>query len=194
MSLRAYYRNPTGGDLSLPQDSGRPVSEQKLRALGCKWWLVEGSLDQRMEKFKELSKSLGFEDGDYEHFYDLSKQTGTPHDLAMIPKDVAQMWGQNNLLPFNVFVLYVASNAYLDLKEPGTNAFIRLVIPPKYALFCPGGTVFQASGHEDALLDVAVHVLFRATDPASVVTFGEEVDKHPTRVDYVQSVTGSTEA
>ncbi|KAJ8075162.1 hypothetical protein PM082_019490 [Marasmius tenuissimus] len=177
MSLRAYYRDPTAGDLSLPQDSGRPVSEQKLRALGCKWWLVEGSLDQRMEKFKELSKSLGFEDGDYEHFYDLSKQTGTPHDLAMMPKDVAQMWGQNNLLSFNVLVLYVAGKAYLDLKEPGTDAFIRL-----------------ASGHEDALLDVAVHVLFRATDPASVVTFGEEVDKHPTRVDYVQSVTGGTEA
>ena len=83
MSLRAYYRNPTG-DLNSPQDSGHPVPEEKLRTLGYKWWEVDGSPDQCVKTFKELSKNLGFEVGDYEHLYDLSKQTGMPADPAMV--------------------------------------------------------------------------------------------------------------
>ncbi|KAL0061592.1 1,2-dihydroxy-3-keto-5-methylthiopentene dioxygenase [Marasmius tenuissimus] len=195
MSLRAYYRNPTAGDLSLPLDSGRPVSEEKLRALGCKWWSVEGSLDQRMKTFRELSKTLGFKDGDTEHFFDLSKETaGSPHDLAMAPKAVLESWGKDLLIPDPIIVLYVASNMYIDLKEPGTDSFIRLVVPPKYAIFYPGGTVFQASSHDDDLLGLQVHVLYKGTDPANVFVFGEEVDKHPARVDYVQRVCSDAEA
>ncbi|KAJ8075169.1 hypothetical protein PM082_019497 [Marasmius tenuissimus] len=170
MSLRAYYRNPTAGDLSLPQDSGRPVSEKKLRALGCKWWLVEGSLDQRMEKFKELSKSLGFEDGDREHFFDLSNEAaGTPGNLALAPKAILESWKQDN-------------------KDPDTNSFIRIAVPPEYAIFYPSGTIFQASSHEANLLDISFFVLFKSKDSASVFTPGEELDQHPARVDYVQRV------
>ncbi|KAK1216727.1 1,2-dihydroxy-3-keto-5-methylthiopentene dioxygenase [Marasmius sp. AFHP31] len=195
MSLQAYYRKPTDGDLSLPHDSGRPVSEEKLRALGCKWWLVEGPPDQRMKTFRELSKTLGFKDGDTEHFFDLSKETaGSPHDLAMAPKAVLESWGKDLLLPEPIFALYVAGNMYVDLKEPGTDSFIRLVVPPKYAIFYPGGMVFQASSHDDDLLGLQVHVLYKGTDPANVFVFGEEVDKHPARMDYVQSISGGAEA
>ncbi|KAJ8075159.1 hypothetical protein PM082_019487 [Marasmius tenuissimus] len=173
MSLQVYYRDPNAGDLRLPQDSGRPVSEEKLRALGLKWWLVEGSLDERMKTFKELSKSLGFEDGDYEHLFDLSKQTGSPYDPAMPPKDVLESWGQDNLCPPPTFALYFGGNVYGDIKEPGTESFIRLAIPPKYAIFFPGGTVWQAFSTND-LSELSVHVLYRSTDRASVNLVGDE--------------------
>ncbi|KAK1216731.1 1,2-dihydroxy-3-keto-5-methylthiopentene dioxygenase [Marasmius sp. AFHP31] len=190
MSLRAYYRNSNAGDLSLPHDSGRPVPEQKLHALGCKWWSVEGSPDQRTKRFEELSRSLGFEEGDCEHSFDLSKQTGSPHDLTMAPKAVLESWGKDILLPIPIFVLYVTGTMYVDLKEPGTDSFIRLAIPPKYAIFYPSGTIFQGSSHRDDLLATATRVLHKGTDPASVFAFGKEIDKHPARVNYVQGVLG----
>ncbi|KAK1216746.1 1,2-dihydroxy-3-keto-5-methylthiopentene dioxygenase [Marasmius sp. AFHP31] len=186
MSLQAYYRDPNAGDLSSPQDSGRPVSEEKLRALGLKWWTVEGSLDERMKTFKELSKSLGFEDGDYEHLYDLSKQTGSPYDLTMAPKDVLESWGQDNLIPPPVLVLYISGKIYVDVKEPGTESFIRLAVPPKYAIFFPGGTVWQAFSPE-SLRDLSL----RGTDRTSIHLVGEELDKHPARVDHVRSILDS---
>ncbi|KAJ8075164.1 hypothetical protein PM082_019492 [Marasmius tenuissimus] len=194
MSLRAYYRTPTAGDLGLPNDSGRPVSEEKLRALGCKWWSVEGSPDQRMKTFRELSKSLGFEDGGNEHLFDLSKETaGSPHDLTLAPKAVMESWGKDVLVPDPIFVLYRTGNIYIDLKEPDTDSYIRLVIPPQYAIFYPGGTIVQASSHDNSL-DLSAHILFRGTDLASVLVFGEEVDKHPARVDYFRSVRSDVEA
>ncbi|KAL0061587.1 1,2-dihydroxy-3-keto-5-methylthiopentene dioxygenase [Marasmius tenuissimus] len=190
MSLRAYYRDPTAGDLSLPLDSGRPVSEGKLRTLGMKWWSVEGSPDERMRTFKELSKSLGFEDGHYEHVFDLGKQTGSPYDPAMASKDLLESWGQDNLFLAPTFILYLCGNVYIDFKEPGTDSFIRLVIPPKYAISYPGGALWQASSCKDTPHDFAVHILFRAMDHASVQLIGEGLDKHPARMEYVQSVLG----
>ncbi|KAK1216747.1 1,2-dihydroxy-3-keto-5-methylthiopentene dioxygenase [Marasmius sp. AFHP31] len=194
MSLQAYYRDriANAGDLSLPLDSGRPVPEEKLRAMGLKWWTIEGSLDEQLKTFKELSKSLGFKDGDYEHVYDLSKQIGSPYDGAMTPKDLLEAWSQENLFPPPVFVLYYGGTVYIDLKEPGTNSFIRLVIPPKYAISYPCGVLWQASSRKDTPFDFAACVLFRATDPASVHLIGEGLDKHPARVEYTRRVLSDT--
>ncbi|KAK1216748.1 1,2-dihydroxy-3-keto-5-methylthiopentene dioxygenase [Marasmius sp. AFHP31] len=190
MSLRAYYRDtcPTPGDLNLPLDSGRPVSEEKLRALGMKWWSVEGSLDEQMKTFKELSKTLGFQEGDYEHLYDLSQATGSPYDLAMAPKDVLESWGKDNLFLPPTFVLYLGGNIYIDFKEPGTDLFIRLVPPPSYAISYPGGALWQATSCKDTPFVFAVRILFRASDPTTVHLIGEGLDKHPARVEYVRSI------
>ncbi|KAJ8075154.1 hypothetical protein PM082_019482 [Marasmius tenuissimus] len=188
MPLQAYYRDSNAGDLSLPLDSGRPVSEEKLRALGLKWWSVEGSPDERLKRFKELSKSLGFEDGDYEHVYDLSKQIGSPYDAAMTPQDLLKAWAQESLFPHPIIVLYLCGTVYIDLKEPGTNSFIRLVIPPKYAISYPAGALWQASSRKDTPLDFAARIIFKATDPASVHLIGDGLDKHPARMEYAQSL------
>ncbi|KAL0061590.1 hypothetical protein AAF712_011617 [Marasmius tenuissimus] len=98
------------------------------------------------------------------------------------------------LLPFPNFTMYVEGNMYVDIKEPGTDSFIRLVVPPEFAIFYPGGTIAQASSHQDTLLGITAHSLFRGTDPASFFVFGKEVDKHPARVDYVRSVLDGAEA
>ncbi|KAL0563222.1 1,2-dihydroxy-3-keto-5-methylthiopentene dioxygenase [Marasmius crinis-equi] len=82
--MRAYYRHATG-DFSSPQDSGRPVSEEELRALGVKWWEIDGSHEERMKEYRELSKNLGFTDDGYEHLYDLRNPGGgMPHNTDMV--------------------------------------------------------------------------------------------------------------
>ncbi|KAK1234338.1 hypothetical protein PQX77_002458 [Marasmius sp. AFHP31] len=147
-----------------------------------------------MKTFKELSISLGFEDGDYyEHVYDLSKQIGSPYDGVMTPKDLLEAWSQENSFPPPIFVLYYGGTVYIDLEEPGTNSFIRLVIPPKCSISYPGGVLWQASSRKDTPFDFAARVLFN-TDRTSVHLVGEELDKHPARVDHVRSVLGSDAA
>ncbi|KAL0571243.1 1,2-dihydroxy-3-keto-5-methylthiopentene dioxygenase [Marasmius crinis-equi] len=89
-TLRAYYRNASG-DFSLPQDTGRPVPEEKLRALGVKWWVVEGTEDERMKTLRQLSQDLGFTGCEFEHLFDLRKQTGTPYQLDMVRRSSARL-------------------------------------------------------------------------------------------------------
>ena len=55
-------------ELSLPHDSGRAVLEEKLHALGLKFWMLTGSDNNLEEKFKTIGEELGFVEGTRQSF------------------------------------------------------------------------------------------------------------------------------
>ncbi|KAL0578317.1 hypothetical protein V5O48_003677 [Marasmius crinis-equi] len=186
-TIRAFYRNPTG-DFTLLQDSGVP-GEERLRELGWRWFSVEGPEEEREVKFRELIKTLDFTGGQ-EHRFDLRDQkAGGPNMPQWTPEDVIHAWSQDLLLPVSILSNYFNGNTFLDVREPGTDAYIRVAIPgQKYVIYYPAGSIIQ--GYTDLGSKLSgVHTIFQTKkegDPVNIV--GENLDNHPVRLAYLSSL------
>ncbi|KAL0571242.1 1,2-dihydroxy-3-keto-5-methylthiopentene dioxygenase [Marasmius crinis-equi] len=193
-TLRAFYRHATG-DFSSPQDSGRPVAEDELCALGVKWWEIDGSHEEQMKRFRELSKDLGFADDGHEHFYDLRNPGGgMPHKPDMIHSTGHATVLHTIVLrhPHSDYRRRAICGPQRYRRKPGTDSeYIRLCIPRKYAVFYPTGSLWQSFNPADKQLASVIHGLYKSTERAeSVMAFGENLDKHPARVEYVKAILG----
>ncbi|KAK1235655.1 hypothetical protein PQX77_001106 [Marasmius sp. AFHP31] len=185
--IRAYYRNPTG-DFTLPADSGR-AGEDKLRSLGWRWYAVQGAEHEREMTFRELIRSLDFTGGQ-EHRFDLKDaKAGGPGIPEWTPEDVLDAWSQDLLLPVSVLGNYFDGNTYLDVREPGTNSYIRLAVPGgKYVIHYPAGSIIQGFTENGSKLS-GVHAVFQTKEEGETVNIvGEGLDEHPVRRAYVNSL------
>ena len=59
-TIRAYYRDISWTDLSLPHNTGRSVSQEKLQALGIKFWKLKCSVEEYDRRFRNLGEEMGF--------------------------------------------------------------------------------------------------------------------------------------
>ncbi|KAJ8089713.1 hypothetical protein PM082_014981 [Marasmius tenuissimus] len=185
--IRAYYRNPTG-DFTLPANSGR-AGEDKLRSLGWRWYAIQGAEDERETTFRELIRSLDFTGGQ-EHRFDLrDPKAGGPGIPEWTPEDVLDAWSQDLLLPVSVLGDYFNGNTYLDVREPGTNSYIRLAVPGgKYVIHYPAGSIIQGFTEDGSKLS-GVHAVFQTKREGEIVNIvGAGLDEHPVRRAYVNSL------
>ncbi|KAL0061962.1 hypothetical protein AAF712_011171 [Marasmius tenuissimus] len=197
--IRAYYRNPTG-DFTLPANSGR-AGEDKLRSLGWRWYAIQGAEDERETTFRELIRSLDFTGGQ-EHRFDLrDPKAGGPGipewvnnspyieealklTLAFITPRLQKTFSTHGLKSD-----YFNGNTYLDVREPGTNSYIRLAVPGgKYVIHYPAGSIIQGFTEDGSKLS-GVHAVFQTKREGEIVNIvGAGLDEHPVRRAYVNSL------
>ncbi|KAG7092067.1 hypothetical protein E1B28_008448 [Marasmius oreades] len=187
--MRAYYRNPSNNssDLLQPQDSGRPVSEERLRALGFKFYNVEGKTeDETLESFRQLAKNIGF-DGD-EIRFDFRKPTisGIPGLPEMTSKDMLEYFTTGSLFLFDGVAFYKTWNGFFDFKEPETGEYVRMVFKESEVLAFPKGVLFEVH----ASLENAVYVKFKTPSPldGGLYVKGEDLENQPVRKEYLNSI------
>ncbi|KAL0574638.1 1,2-dihydroxy-3-keto-5-methylthiopentene dioxygenase [Marasmius crinis-equi] len=185
--MRAYYRE-TKGDMLQPQDSGRPVSEEQLRAFGLRLWSLEGkSEDELLASFRQLARDLGIEG--QSHLFDYRKQTcGMPGNPEATTKEVKESFLTPTLFACDILCGYVAGTKYFDFKDPGKQEWIRLDIKAPQVVLVPAGTLCEIRSPDVA----AVECLFKTTDPLdSVLLKSENLDDHPVRATYLSESVGA---
>ncbi|KAL0574452.1 1,2-dihydroxy-3-keto-5-methylthiopentene dioxygenase, partial [Marasmius crinis-equi] len=109
--MRAYYRDSSTTDLSLPHDTGRSVSNEKLSALKLRFWTVEGTDDECEKQFMAFGEDLGFVDG--------SRQ-GSVTDFAKIDaksaEDESKFFAQDVLVLKDGMTFVKGGKCYYDFK------------------------------------------------------------------------------
>ncbi|KAK1216728.1 1,2-dihydroxy-3-keto-5-methylthiopentene dioxygenase [Marasmius sp. AFHP31] len=162
-TIRVYYRDISTCDLSLPHDTGRPVSEERLRAIGIKFWKFTGSGEECNAKFRALGEEMGFGvKGSSQRYFRGFDQV----QVGDIPKDIKpaiEFFSQDVLALVDALFLVEKGDCYFDFKgpdsglpealkplsnfapvDPEANYYIRVLVGPGEIYFIPQGTIMQA--------------------------------------------------
>ncbi|KAJ8075168.1 hypothetical protein PM082_019496 [Marasmius tenuissimus] len=185
--MRAYYRDSSACDLSLPHDSGRPVPEEKLRALGLKFWKLTGSDDDLEEKFGAIGEEMGFIEG--------SRQRSLQDFAKIEPKTVEEevkFFAQDVLALVDVLPFIKKGNIYYDIKDAQTNDYIRILAGPEEVYFIPQGSIVQAYPLVDGGLSrFCVDELYKTSEPLDEqppFVQGQDLRSNPLRIAYLTSI------
>ncbi|KAF9254357.1 hypothetical protein L218DRAFT_992353 [Marasmius fiardii PR-910] len=206
--MRAYYRDSSEENLNLPHDSGQPVSEQKLEALGWKVWKLDVTDPDCMNKHRKHARESGFVDGSArEHLWDFkdnlkSGAPGTPdmvgvsqfYNMVLGPYSLllrTLMMHSTSVIPFDKMVAILHGIWFCDVKEPETNAIIRILVEPGDQYFIPAGTIAHFHPHVDTMHDTSVFIIYKTTQtfeqhPPWVHGHDHELHNHPIRTAYLK--------
>ncbi|KAJ8075167.1 hypothetical protein PM082_019495 [Marasmius tenuissimus] len=185
--MRAYYRDSSTSDLSLPHDTGRPVSSENLHALGLKLWKLTGSDDNPEEKFRAIAEEMGFIEG--------SRQRSL-QDFAKIEPKAAEsevkFFAQDILLLTDVLSFIKKGNVYYDIKDAQTNDYIRILIGSGEVYFSPQGSIIQVYPVADVELGTfCVDELYKTSEPLDKqppFLQGQDLRSNPLRIAYLTSI------
>ncbi|KAF9254210.1 hypothetical protein L218DRAFT_573870 [Marasmius fiardii PR-910] len=196
--MRFYHRNTSVNDLSLPHDSGQPVSEERLRALGIKLWNSEGTDAECMAKHrKRATEELGFVDGlTKEYLWEFNKP-GAPGAPKMTIKEALELLSNDFIFQSDAFGLLVEGRWYCDVKDPATDSFIRILLEPKEEIIFPAGTVGQFRPLSHPLdSNTIVLAIFKTAQTFEqqrpLVPAGHDIHNHPLRIAYLKSIGAAT--
>ncbi|KAK1216729.1 1,2-dihydroxy-3-keto-5-methylthiopentene dioxygenase [Marasmius sp. AFHP31] len=185
--MRAYYRDSSTCDLSLPHDTGRPVSEENLRTLGLKFWKLTGSDDDLEENFRAIGEEMGFIEG--------SRQRSLQDFAKIEPKAIeteVKFFAQDVLLLTDVLSFIKKGNVYYDIKDAHTNDYIRILVGPGEIYFGPQGSIIQAYPIADVDLGTfCVDELYKTSEPLDKqppFIQGQDLRSNPLRIAYLTSI------
>ncbi|KAG7092028.1 hypothetical protein E1B28_008410 [Marasmius oreades] len=161
--MRAYYRDTSTANLNLPHDSGRTVSEDKLVALGLKFWTLEGTDSQCKDKLRQVGEGLGFVSGTMQEYLWELPNPGAPGAPDTTAQENLDQFSKEFVTHVDTIALVLKGTWYYDFKESGTGTYIRIVLGPKEACFSPRGVVAQLFTHADTSHHTTVFNLYKTS-------------------------------
>ncbi|KAI3604237.1 PIN domain-like protein [Moniliophthora roreri] len=190
--MRAYYLDEdTASTRTLPNDSGRPVSEETLGTLKAKFWTLNGSDAECKASLKQLGERNGFVgDNSQEYEFDLSKD-GLPGMPDVPAHGKMDHFSRDSLLLMDVIACLHSGGVFADFKEPNTNRLIRISLTEGDAVFFPVGIVFHAHVNETIDSHLTAYAMFKSSKPFSQqlpFAWDQVHDKHPVRAAYIKDL------
>ncbi|KAL0574451.1 1,2-dihydroxy-3-keto-5-methylthiopentene dioxygenase [Marasmius crinis-equi] len=186
--MRAYYRDLSATDLTLPHDTGRTVLEERFRVLKLKFWTVKGTDVECEKQFRAIGEDLGFVDG---------TRKEVVSDFAKLdPKSAeeqAKFFAQDVLVLNDVISFIKEGKCYYDFKDPETNDYIRILMRPGRACFAPEGTIVQRYPYAETKDRLCIYDVYKTAEPlvgqASLVpSHGQDLRSDPVRVTYLKDI------
>ncbi|KAF9258121.1 hypothetical protein L218DRAFT_1067237 [Marasmius fiardii PR-910] len=184
--MRAYYRDTSIDNLNLPHDSGRPVSEERLRTLGWKFWTLGGTDSNYMHQHRKRAEEFGFVDGLAKEFLWSFKDDGfrAPGGPDIGIKETLEMFSKDLIVQYDIMILIIEGMWHVDIKDPETDSFIRILIEPRDELLIPAGTIAQFYPHADTMDNTIALDIFKQQP----FTPGYDLETHPLRIDYLKRI------
>ncbi|KAJ8075166.1 hypothetical protein PM082_019494 [Marasmius tenuissimus] len=194
-TIRVYYRDISTCDLSLPHDTGRPVSEERLRAIGIKFWKFTSSGEEGNAKFRTLGEELGFgAKGSSQRYFGGFDQVQVG-DILKDVKPAIGFFSQDVLALVDALFLVKKGDCYFDFKDPETNYYIRVLVGPGEIYFIPQGTIMQAypiaNLDTDTEHNISIDELYKTTEPLEKqpsLVHGRDLRSEPIRIAYVANI------
>ncbi|KAF9254362.1 hypothetical protein L218DRAFT_1082375 [Marasmius fiardii PR-910] len=108
---------------------------------------------------------------------------GIKETLEMLSKDIIVQW--------DVMSFILEGMWYVDLKDPETDSFIRILVEPRDEFLFPAGTIAQFHTHADTMTNTTVLSIHKTTqtfEQQQPFTPGHDLPGHPLRINYLKGI------
>ncbi|KAE9391367.1 hypothetical protein BT96DRAFT_925322 [Gymnopus androsaceus JB14] len=208
--VQAYYHDNIPGAQSLPHDSRQAVPIETLSKLGYTILSVNGP--DYEEKIGPILQKLGYERTDESV---LKVNLGeVPENLDLDPQhSLTQLFtrlGQQSLSDSDRQVysgscstdlealaitasrdlagIVQTGGLYLDIQEPQTTSWIRVVLVPGAFFHVPAGSIRRVFMDNVNKANVSGILLCKGPWSIDLITWGKDAENHPKRSEYLRSI------
>ncbi|KAF9239481.1 1,2-dihydroxy-3-keto-5-methylthiopentene dioxygenase [Melanogaster broomeanus] len=174
--MRIYYHDDLPGDQRLPHDSGKPVDDSTLKAIGVFHWHIPVTAEGACDKVHAMARERGSNNRDI--------VTITKEGLGDLYEATLKVFYEEHMHEDEEVRYILEGSGYFDVREHTSDSWIRMEL-------APGDVIVAAPGiYHRFILDeknmIKAMRFFTARWTAHVR--GEATDAHPCRVEYTQSI------
>ncbi|KAE9391366.1 hypothetical protein BT96DRAFT_925321 [Gymnopus androsaceus JB14] len=201
--VQAYYHDNIPGAQSLPHDSRQAVPIENLSKLGYTILSVNGP--DYEEQIGPILQKLGYERtdesvlkvnlGEVPENLDLDPQHSLTQFFTRLGQQSLSDSDSDNLEALTVTAasrdvagIVQTGGLYLDIQEPQTTSWIRVVLVPGAFFHLPAGAIRRVFLDNVNQMNATGLLFCKGPWSIDLVTWGKDAENHPKRSEYLRSI------